>query len=540
MAGCGGGGSGHSGPLPGAGSGSPTSPNGAKQAVTVKIVIPKGKHSKIAVRRPHYVSSATTQLVIDVQTGCPSSCSSISGFPETVPLTPTSTGCSSTLASTECQLTLQLSPGSYTGTLTTEDAQNRALSTAQNVALDVVAGTSNSLSATLSGIPLSIVASVLSATANTILVQALDADNNSITGPGSPTFSVTRANGIAVGLVQPTSTSPNTFTAVPAATGNATLDVAASYPSGTTNACTSAGAVCSSTLSLSSSSPVSDLFVANSGNNTVEEFAAPYTGTPTTLISTGLSAPAAIAFNSVGNMFVANSVSYSLNGANSAEGSILEYAPPYTGAPLATIPTLNDLFLAFDASDDLFAAGHGRLLEVAPPYTGTPTTLFGPSSQVETPAGIVLDSAGNLYVPDSSSGFVSEYAPPYTGSPTAITPAGSSLQEPAGAALDSSGDLFVADYVNESTGEAEVVEFASPFTGAQKVQIFGNDSGLNGPIQPAFDPAGKLYVTNYLDNAIAIYTPPFTSSTVPTNGITTSLNAPTGLAFHTTYSIALK
>jgi hypothetical protein len=60
---------------------------------------------------------------------------------QTVNLTPTSAGCSSTLASTQCVLTLALAPGSYSVVATTYDHLNaggNVLSSAQNVAVTIV------------------------------------------------------------------------------------------------------------------------------------------------------------------------------------------------------------------------------------------------------------------------------------------------------------------------------------------------------------------------------------------------------------------
>jgi hypothetical protein len=538
-AGCAGGG--HGGPLPGAGS---VSQSASKQTVTLTIDIPTGSAGASAVRRPRYISPATTQMAIDVQTGCPGSCTPVAGYPATVALTTTTGGCSSTLASTQCQLTVQLAPGNYTITLTTEDAGNKALSIAQNVAFNVVAGRNNALSVTLSGIPVQIVATVLSATSNTVLIQALDANNDPIAGPGSPTFSITRASGIGVALVEPTTASPNEFSAIPAATGTAMLDVTASYPaSGATNACTLSVAVCNATFTLTSSTPVTDLFVANAANNTVEEFAAPYTGSPVASITSGLEAPGAIAFNSVGDMFVGNSNEANYNALPSGEGNIMEYAPPYTGAPLATIPTNANNFLAFDAGDDLFESGGGEVFESKPPYVGNSTRLISGGTIVQTPAGVVLDAAGDLFVADVTAGYVYEFAPPYTGNAKATTPS-SALGLPEGVTLDSSGNLFVADTFNNA-----VDEFASPYTGAPKVTIDGNSSGLDGPTDLAFDPGGDLYVTNYgniyaaqktINDTITAYAPPFTSSSGPIATLANSLDGPAGLAFHTTYSIAVK
>lgn len=70
------------------------------------------------------------------------------------------------------------------------------------------------------------------------------------------------------------------------------------------------------------------LFAANCGNNTVTEYAPPYTGTPT-IISNGLNCPVGLALSSSGDLFAAN---YNSN-------TVTEYAPPYTAAPTTTIST---------------------------------------------------------------------------------------------------------------------------------------------------------------------------------------------------------
>ncbi len=262
------------------------------QQVTFKIDVPKTTSTN--TKSPLYVSPATTQMSIDVQTGCPASCVSYTGYPVTQALTPTSGGCTSTLASTACTLTLALLPNSYTATLTTEDASGAALSTARSIAFTVVADRANTIPIVLSGIPAAIVAGTVSATSQAVIVNALDADNNIIVGSGAPSFTVSNTGGVATTLTQPTTTSPNVFTAAPAAVGTATLSVTASYSgSGVTDACAQSGAVCSANFTLTSSAP---LFVANSGNNTVTEYLSPYNGTPIATISNGINHPTALTF----------------------------------------------------------------------------------------------------------------------------------------------------------------------------------------------------------------------------------------------------
>jgi hypothetical protein len=80
-----------------------------------------------------------------------------------------------------------------------------------------------------------------------------------------------------------------------------------------------------------------DLFVANYGNNTTEEFAPPYTGAPTTTITIahGMNNPYALALDGAGNLFVGN-----VSGGTG--GTVTEYAPPYTAAPTTTITGVGD------------------------------------------------------------------------------------------------------------------------------------------------------------------------------------------------------
>jgi hypothetical protein len=133
----------------------------------------------------------------------------------TASLTSGSNGCTTTFASTDCRISLSLAPGSYAVTLTAEDASNQALSTAERIALPVVAGANNALSVALSGIPYSIVATTLGHDA--YLTAALDIDGNVIAGWGVPTFAVTQTSGKIV-LAQPTAATPNTFYIYPTQT----------------------------------------------------------------------------------------------------------------------------------------------------------------------------------------------------------------------------------------------------------------------------------------------------------------------------------
>lgn len=196
---------------------------GQKGTATMKIIVPKSTSAN--TRKPDYVSPATTQMSIDVQ----QSGTSVSGYPVTVGLTPTSTGCTSTLTSTLCELTISLAPGSYTATLTAMDSSGTALSAAQSIAVTITPGTSNTISLTLSGVPKEIQVLPLDGTtpgsaaqgytivgsgAHRFLVVALDADGDAIVGPGAPAFSASMT-GFSGTIAGPTTAKPNMFTISP-------------------------------------------------------------------------------------------------------------------------------------------------------------------------------------------------------------------------------------------------------------------------------------------------------------------------------------
>ena len=134
-----------------------------------------------------------------------------------------------------------------------------------------------------------------------------------------------------------------------------------------------------------------------------------------------------LAVNHAGDLFVA----YSPQSCRSSGDIIDVYVPPYSGTPAATIALNNPPgytgtygcidAIAFDANDDLFVATYWPgVVEFAPPYTGAPVALLGQKSlgPAASPEALALSSAGNLYVmnfvsPNQSEDYVLEFAPPF-------------------------------------------------------------------------------------------------------------------------------
>jgi len=549
---------GHPGAVPPGPTGGSAASGHARGAVTFTISVPKAG-SASARRRPKYISPATASVTVAIVTD-PGGTSVVQ---ETVGLTPTSTGCSSTLASTQCTLTFALNAGSYDAAVSTYDGANATgneLSQGQQIDFTIAQGQTNTIALVLNGVPASLqvfgAAAAVHGAQNTgftlygisaqkLQVEALYADGDVIVGAGSPTYTVASASGSGFTIGNPPTSTPNTVTLTPPGTNGATetFTLTAAYDDGT---CALPGAVCTSGFSVKndiqtlfvanydandvlayapsySSSPTTisnganepyalvmdaggDLFISNYGNNTVTEYAPPWTGAPVATMSTGLNGPAGLAIDASGNVFVANS------NANSVE----VFAPPYTGTPVTVTTSVNeDFYVAVDAGDNLFVANYGNntVTVYAPPYSGSPTATI--TNGVTKPSGLALDAIDDVFVVDFNGPGATEYAPPYTGAPTTLS---TGLPGNEVVALDPTGNAYVAS--NE--GDA-IVELAPPYTGSPITTV---TNGINSPVAIAFDGANNMIVANVGRANVTVYAPPYTAAPFVT---ISGLNGPQAL-----------
>ncbi|MCI4352979.1 MAG: NHL repeat-containing protein [Thermoplasmata archaeon] len=216
-----------------------------------------------------------------------------------------------------------------------------------------------------------------------------------------------------------------------------------------------------------------------------------------------------------------------------------------TGVNAQTIGYL-DYGVGFDAEGNLWVAdwNDNRVLEFSPPFAnGEPASIvIGQSDFSSTqpqigatglsnPFGVAFDTRGDLWVPDYSNNRILEYIPPFhndmaaalvLGQPgfssesPAASPAG--LAGPCGITFDASGDLWVADYLNN-----RVVEFLPPFVDGESASVvFGQKDfmsgaagagarGLHWPQTVAFDPLQNLWVSDFGNNRVVEFSPPFRS-----------------------------
>ena len=515
LAGCGGGSQGSSG-IPSA---QPS--HGKTGKAVLRIRVPKKAHR--IRRHGHYVSTATKAMTLAISGPTP--------INEQVNLTAGSTGCTSAATSTNCQLTLTLSPGAYTATIDTYDsttiAGSHLLSSAQNVGFSVVAGTSNAIALTLSGVPASLL--VVPATASSVqnpsgtvdllgtnahkfLVEALDAGGNIIVGAGSPTYAVAQSFGnLTVGLTQPTAGAPDAFYVTPPSTYNqntATLVVTASYTGQPTNGCALTGANCSATIMVDMKEILA--VADSSGSGSVVLYELPST-TPFATI-TGANVPTnGLVFDANDNLFVANCQSCPPIAGSASSDAVYEYAPPYNGTPIATIShadgVSNPVALVIDSNDDVFVANQSAnsITEYALPYGNATATL---NSGVSGPSALALDATNDLFAANNTGNNVTAWAPPYLNVVSLTISNG--IASPIAIAFESqtnaneAGALLVTNCTGvancATVGAATVTVYRSPQSNGQAPNVtLSLGGGGNGPLnQPgpsmAFDSNGDAFI----------------------------------------------
>ncbi len=295
--------------------------------------------------------------------------------------------------------------------------------------------------------------------------------------------------------------------------------------------------------------PGGDLFVADAENGRVRRVdrdartITTYAGGGATegdgpRASVELRFPAGLAFDSAGNLFVAETWARRIRKVEASTGLVRTIAGPGTeGGPLgdggpATAARLDaPLGLAVDASGNVFVADaeQNRVRRIDA-TTGLISTVAGTgdagsdgdggpaaSARLDHPADVALDSSGNLYVATeggrvrrvaASGGLISTFAGGGSTEGDGIPATQAILANPSGLALDAAGNLWIADgwgsRVRKVDGTTRVI---STVAGTDVAGFYGDggpavEAGLTEPRGVAVDGAGNLYVADTSANRV--------------------------------------
>ena len=187
--------------------------------------------------------------------------------------------------------------------------------------------------------------------------------------------------------------------------------------------------------------------------------------------------------------------------------------------------------VAVDSDGNVYVSERNRIRKITP--GGVVSTLVGTTianaydgfaegvgtnAKFSTLEGLIVDSAGNLYVADSYNHRIRKITP----AGLASTIAGSGVQgyadtippfkfnSPRGVAVDSAGNVYVADSSNHLIRKITPAGVLSTFAGqpvSGSADGIGMDANFNTPYGIAVDISGNVYVTDQLNNRIRKITP---------------------------------
>jgi hypothetical protein len=201
-----------------------------------------------------------------------------------------------------------------------------------------------------------------------------------------------------------------------------------------------------------------------------------------------------------------------------------------TPGPAQSNPVGSLRQMAVDAAGNIYAADwtNGRILKVTPSGelsivagTGAPT-----STPLTEPEGLAVDRAGNLYVADNSktimkitpAGQLSVIAGDgSSGSTVAGGALATSFDSPYGLAVDAAGNVYVADNSNDvvakitPAGQLSIVAGGGGTSGPFPGSVPATDLSLD-PLGLAVDSMGNVYVGDYSACYVAKVTPSGTAT----------------------------
>jgi len=248
--------------------------------------------------------------------------------------------------------------------------------------------------------------------------------------------------------------------------------------------------------------------------------------------SAELNTPTGIAVDALGSLYIADSANQRVR---KVSGGIISTVAGngtagYNGDNIAGTSAwlLTPASVAVDADGNLYIVdkGNQRIREVS---NGTIRTIAGTgtsgfsgdnglatAAQVKSPAGIAVDSAGNIYIADTGNQRVRKIS-----NQTILTVAGTGgfsfssdnipantadLEFPSGVAVDSAGNLYIAEAianrVRKVTNGIITTVTGTGVSGYNGDGIAASGALLNDPLGAAVDTAGNVYIADSANSRV--------------------------------------
>jgi sugar lactone lactonase YvrE len=336
--------------------------------------------------------------------------------------------------------------------------------------------------------------------------------------------------------------------------------------------------------------PAGNLYLAETANHVIRKVDT--VGRITTIAGTGaqgfsgdagpataatLDSPQGLALDAAGNLYIADTHNHRIRKLDLTSGLITTIAgstPGFSGDNAPATASQLDLptALALDPANDLYVAdtGNHRIRKIA--ASGLITTIAGNGTQgfsgdagpaisaaIDSPAGIALDSASNLYLADThnhrirridaTTGVIATIAGTGTlGYSGDIAPAiAATLALPHGLTIDTNGDLYLADTANHRIRRIAAATGIITTVAGDGTQAFSGDgdpaiaASLDSPSNAAISPSAVITLADTGNQRIRQLTaapaPATTIQTVAGLGLTTpgalTLTAPSVIAYGT-------
>jgi uncharacterized protein (TIGR03437 family) len=240
--------------------------------------------------------------------------------------------------------------------------------------------------------------------------------------------------------------------------------------------------------------------------------------------SAELNVPEWVAVDSSGNLYIADTANQRIRKVSGGKISTIagNGTPGYGGdGGTATSANLNTpLGLVFDGAGNLYISDfvNHAIRKVTP--SGTISTVvgngnpgftgdggLGVNAQLNRPVGLATDSAGNLYIADSSNNRIRMLSTSGTITTVAGTGVSTVLNQPFGVAVDGSGNLYIADTSNNRIRMLPVNGSLTTVAG-NGTAGFSGDGGpatsaqFNRPYDVVVDSSGDLYIADDLNSRI--------------------------------------